>query len=854
MWKKTCIVFIIFVFAAMANVGMTETYYVKTDGSDSNDGLSWSNAFSTITEAISHCSSGDDVWIAQGTYKEGGIINIPLNVAVYGGFEGNENDLSDRDIDHFQTIIDGENSYRCIDNYGSVDGLYIMNGNYYTNAGIYNYSSGSVINCEVFGNTTDGAGAGIFNRGEVTSCTVHGNIGTGTFSEGAGIYNYGNVYNCWIYDNTATWRGGGVFNASEGSVTSCTLHHNSSENGGGIYDIGSIDQCLIYSNSGDDGGGMSSSGVVNNCILFDNSSGNGGGIYLKEPGIANNCIIYKNSADTGGGALNIGTLNNCVIFDNYASGSGGGIYNYGGSSNDTGFVNNCIVWNNHNEDIGAFSALIPGTVTYTCYETGPYVYGHDNINQHPVFVNTAGPSSSWDFHLQNTSPCIDSGTNAGIPEKDKDGVPRPQDGDGDSSAVADMGAYEFLDAPAVEIVTPESDQLIPYSQVAFDFSGAAWDYGSVDFVQYRLNSGAWQSVTGTNFWSFSVGSLIPGDNLIEVRARDDENNFSNIKSRVVTRDNEYELTYIAGNHGSISGASPQTVLYGEDGSPVEAVPDEGYHFDQWSDLLSDNPRIDVDVTGDISVTAYFHDITLPESELQVPEDSTIAAPNVTLPFIAADAGSGVNSTELWIMGPTDASFTDSGLSETGNSGSFLYTLTAGDGLYRFATKSVDNNSNAEADPVVEDVAVIVNTSENSDFSWTLSAADEVTTFPMTNVIDIVISIVGATPGGAITVSRTTGDFAPASYNAATLLNEYLTIAGSGLGTGWTASITWNYDPASEAGLSGELDTVFQFEDDSYIRSYSITSEENRIVIQGVTSFSDWYAGDSSSEVLDWKLF
>ncbi|HPO12900.1 MAG TPA: SUMF1/EgtB/PvdO family nonheme iron enzyme, partial [Candidatus Hydrogenedentes bacterium] len=73
------------------------------------------------------------------------------------------------------------------------------------------------------------------------------------------------------------------------------------------------------------------------------------------------------------------------------------------------------------------------------------------------------------------------------------------------------------------------------------------------------------------------------------------------------------LTYTAGDNGSISGISPQTVNYGQSGTPVMAVPDTGYHFAQWSDGNTDNPRTDTDVTTDITVTATFaidrYDIT-----------------------------------------------------------------------------------------------------------------------------------------------------------------------------------------------------------------------------------------------------
>ena len=67
----------------------------------------------------------------------------------------------------------------------------------------------------------------------------------------------------------------------------------------------------------------------------------------------------------------------------------------------------------------------------------------------------------------------------------------------------------------------------------------------------------------------------------------------------------YTLTYTAGANGSISGTRPQTVVSGNSGSAVTAVPATGYHFVNWSDSSTANPRTDSSVSGNISVTANF---------------------------------------------------------------------------------------------------------------------------------------------------------------------------------------------------------------------------------------------------------
>lgn len=73
----------------------------------------------------------------------------------------------------------------------------------------------------------------------------------------------------------------------------------------------------------------------------------------------------------------------------------------------------------------------------------------------------------------------------------------------------------------------------------------------------------------------------------------------------------YALTYLAGAHGTIDGATSrtQTVDYGGSGTAVTAVPATGFHFVRWSDGSTANPRTDTNVTVAMNVTATFDLIT-----------------------------------------------------------------------------------------------------------------------------------------------------------------------------------------------------------------------------------------------------
>ncbi|MFL6350805.1 MAG: choice-of-anchor Q domain-containing protein [Bryobacteraceae bacterium] len=71
-----------------------------------------------------------------------------------------------------------------------------------------------------------------------------------------------------------------------------------------------------------------------------------------------------------------------------------------------------------------------------------------NLSLDPEFRNPA----SADYHLLTGSPAIDAGiSDPALLPTDVDGNPRVQDGDGNGTAVVDMGAYE---APAVDVALP----------------------------------------------------------------------------------------------------------------------------------------------------------------------------------------------------------------------------------------------------------------------------------------------------------------------------------------------------------------------------------------------------------------
>ena len=100
-------------------------YYVrKSDGNDSDTGLSWANAFATMGKALTVAQNSNGVckqiWVAAGTYYEN--LTMVDGVNVYGGFIASGNPgmkEGERDISNmnpnYQTIIDGQASGRVLD-------------------------------------------------------------------------------------------------------------------------------------------------------------------------------------------------------------------------------------------------------------------------------------------------------------------------------------------------------------------------------------------------------------------------------------------------------------------------------------------------------------------------------------------------------------------------------------------------------------------------------------------------------------------------------------------------------------------------------------------------------------------
>lgn len=243
-------------------------------------------------------------------------------------------------------------------------------------------------------------------------------------------------------------RGGGIYCNYYTTMTIIdnTITSNSSDDrGGGIMlnnnCSGEISNNIITGNStGWFGAGIGcdtdcSPSIVNNVITGNTSvSGGGGGIschYSSNPNITNN-VINGNTASQDGSGITLyftsaPVITNTIVSNN--SGGSAGIFAYQSSPS----INYCDVWNNSTANYSGCSA------------------GTGCISADPLFMN----AGTGDYHLQTSSPCIDTGDNYApdIPAYDFDGYSRIIDGNNDGNAVVDLGPFEHP-----EIVGKQEDE------------------------------------------------------------------------------------------------------------------------------------------------------------------------------------------------------------------------------------------------------------------------------------------------------------------------------------------------------------------------------------------------------------
>ena len=96
----------VFIFGIAFTDRAIAQIYVSPSG-DNSTGDSWATAYTELQTAIGDAaSSGEDVWVAAGTYVVASPVSMASNVNVYGGFPASGNPgFGDRDPDSHITTL-----------------------------------------------------------------------------------------------------------------------------------------------------------------------------------------------------------------------------------------------------------------------------------------------------------------------------------------------------------------------------------------------------------------------------------------------------------------------------------------------------------------------------------------------------------------------------------------------------------------------------------------------------------------------------------------------------------------------------------------------------------------------------
>ncbi len=496
---------------------------VKATGDDAADGTTWLTAKRTVAAALDAIRpTGGEVWVGAGTYA--GHFWLPAFVHLYGGFAGTEAARDERMPSIHRTILDGGGKPNVVLSgqggfaVSTLDGFTVTGGGVYTGGTNFNkYGLG-------------GKGGGILVT--VSSPVITNNIitrnslaydnTTNQFpSYGAGIaceLSYAVIGGNTIEENEILndfdGSGGGVYCVkSMPLIIGNRIARNQAEYGAAVYAWASTP--LIVGNT------IQSNGMYVLMPVFFGATEGAVSIHLADDALVEGNRISGNTAGTGAGlyfnAYRAGRVQNNVFVGNRGydptafGGMGGGLYVLV-TTNATSaiqIVNNTIVSNvasNMFQQLGggmAFTLVPPATnlviannlivsnssglyQTLTSPMPKPLL-SHNNVFN--VTINYIGltpgatdvsraaqfmDASAGDYRLASASPDIDAGASEFAPASDLAGVARPLDGNADSLAAPDLGAFEYVHPTA----DTDGDSLPDWWEVEMHLDPVRADSGS----------------------------------------------------------------------------------------------------------------------------------------------------------------------------------------------------------------------------------------------------------------------------------------------------------------------------------------------------------------------------------------
>ncbi|MCB0519037.1 MAG: T9SS type A sorting domain-containing protein [Saprospiraceae bacterium] len=361
--------------------------YVNAAATGNNDGTSWADAYNELATALDNYSPGDEIWVAAGTYlpqqpsawtgEPKQTFYLYQDVKLYGGFNGTETLLSERDPAANITILSGDlNGNDVVDDFGTnrednvinvvyigtaittatvIDGFTISGGHAdisvnpihrRSGSGIFSLGSPQIANCRITQNYAVGFAGGMYllqgasAEASLTGCTFESNRAD-IYGGGLGIATYDwdkvvHLNNCqFIGNSTGLYSGGMDIESSWVDLSNCQFTQNRSESaGGGLlfvqFDAAPSDYRV----------------TLNECDFESNISGRGGAFFYGAEGLGGNTFTFNSCNFTG---------NQAVVTSEIAVPNGGGVeitYNVNNPSNDSIIITDCVFQGNSSEAIG----------------------------------------------------------------------------------------------------------------------------------------------------------------------------------------------------------------------------------------------------------------------------------------------------------------------------------------------------------------------------------------------------------------------------------------------------------------------------------------------------------------------
>jgi hypothetical protein len=460
--------FLASIFTILSSLSQAATYYVATDGNDSNVGTSLTSPFKTIAKAcgLSTLAAGDQIIVRGGTYvttaaitfSKSGTAALPISLITYNG---------ERALINFTGIAAGKRGISLSGSYWYIKGLDISKA---TDNGIYISGASNTIEfCSFYDNGDSGMqlGGGAHDN-KILNCDSYWNADPTDYGDADGFackmdvgtnnYFYGcrswlNVDDGWdgylrgaddvstYLENCWTWRNGYFKDGTDAGANA---------NGNG-FKMGGSDTKLLMHNF-----------TLKNCISFNNKAkgfdqnNNKGNMTLF------NCTGYGNVGNDFSISSTLNTGKTCT-------------------------VTNCVDVVKTKVSLGSFvtqttnSWLSPFTVT-----------SDDFVSLDSLGVtskrNVDGSLPKLNFlRLKAGSDLIDAGTNIGLPF---------------NGTAPDLGAYEFELPTVLKEVSKNTaepyfngNQLmfqrvsLPSECMLFDLQGKQLLHASLNDACMTLNCG-----------------------------------------------------------------------------------------------------------------------------------------------------------------------------------------------------------------------------------------------------------------------------------------------------------------------------------------------------------------------------